>query len=90
MGRQRQNPQSKGMEDSPVKQLNKMEASKLSDTEFKTMRMRMRKELTDNLTGDYNNMKQEIETINENQEEMKNTISEIKKRYTRRKYKQAG
>ena len=32
MGRQRKNPQSKGMEDSPVKELNEMEASKLSDT----------------------------------------------------------
>ena len=37
MGRQRKNAQSKGMEDSPVKELNEMEASKLSDIEFKRM-----------------------------------------------------
>ena len=37
----------------------------------------MLKELTDNskeLSEDYNSMKKEIETINKNQEEMKNTI----------------
>ena len=41
----------------------------------------MLKELTDNskeLSEKYNCMKKEIETINKNQEEMKNTISEIK------------
>ena len=48
MGRQRKNPQSKGMEDSPVKELNEMEASKLSDTEFKRMVLRLLKELSDN------------------------------------------
>ena len=69
------------MEDSPVKELNKMEVSKLSDTEFKIMVIRMLKELTDNykeLSGNYIIMKKEIETINKNQEEMNNTISEIK------------
>ena len=58
-----------------------MEARKLSDTEFKTMIIRMLQELTDNskeLSEKYNCMKKEIETINKNQEEMKNTISEIK------------
>ena len=35
MRRQRKNPQLKGMEDSPVKELNAMEASKLSDTKLK-------------------------------------------------------
>ena len=34
MGKQRKNMQSKGMEDSPLKELNEMEASKLSDVEF--------------------------------------------------------
>ena len=56
MGRQKKNMQSKGMEDSPVKELNKMEVSKLSDTEFKIMVIRMLKELTDNykeLSGNY-------------------------------------
>ena len=54
------------MEDSPVKELNEMEASKLSDVEFERMVIRMLKELTENykeLSGNYNIMKNEIETI---------------------------
>ena len=35
-------------------------------------------------------MKKKIETINKNQEEMKNIISEIKKKNIRKNYKQAG
>ena len=68
-----------------------MDASKLSDIEFKRMVIMMLKELIDyykELSGNYNSMKNEIETTNKNQEEM-NTISEIKK-YTRRNYKQTG
>ena len=48
------------MEDSPVKELNEMEASKLSDIEFKRMVKRILKELTDNykeLSGNYNSTK---------------------------------
>ena len=81
MRRQRKNPKSKGIEDSQIRDLKEMQASKLSDTEFKTMVIRMLKEFTDNykeLSGNYNNMQKEIETINNKQEEMKNTISEIK------------
>ena len=37
MGRQRNNPQSKGKEESSERELNEIEASKLLDTEFKTM-----------------------------------------------------
>ena len=37
MGRQEKNLQSKGMGDSPLKELNEMEVSKLSDIEFKIM-----------------------------------------------------
>ena len=48
MERQRKHPQLKGMEDSPGKELNKMEASKLSYTEFKRMVIRMLKEFTHN------------------------------------------
>ena len=48
MGRQRKNMQSKGMEESPEKGLNEMEASKLSDIEGKRMVIRILKELTDN------------------------------------------
>ena len=49
MGRQKKNPmQSKGMEDSPLKELNEMEVTKLSDIEFKLMVIKMLKEVTDN------------------------------------------
>ena len=61
------------MEDSPLKELNEMEASKLSDIEFKRMVIRMLKELTDNyeeLSENYSSMKKEIETINKNQKEI--------------------
>ena len=58
-----------------------MEASKLSDIEFKRMVIRMLKKLTDNYkewSENCNSMKKEIETIIKNQEEMRNTIFEIK------------
>ena len=60
MGRQRKNLQSKGMEDSPLKELNEMEVSKLSDIEFQIMVIMMLKELKDNykeLSENYNTMK---------------------------------
>ena len=69
MGRQMSNLQSKLMEDSPVKELNEMEATKLSDTEFKRMVIRMLKELTDNykeLSGNYNSTIKGIDTMNKN------------------------
>ena len=88
MRRQRNNPQAKGKEESPKRVLNEIEASKLSDIEFKTMVIRKLDELTENyqkLQGSYkeltvNNtsMKKDIETINKSQKEMKNTISELK------------
>ena len=88
MGRQRNNPQSKGKEESSERMLNKIEASQLSDIEFKTMVIRKLNELTENyqklqgsykeLTANYNSMKKDIEIINKSQEEMKNTISELK------------
>ena len=77
------NLRSKGMEYFPLKELSEMEAKKLPDIEFKRMIIRMLKELTGNykeLSENYNSMKKEIETINKNQEEMKNTISEGKKK----------
>ena len=66
------------MEESSVKELNEMEASKLLDIEFKRMVIRMLKELSDNykeLSENFKGMKKEIETINKNEEEMKNTLS---------------
>ena len=71
MGRQRKNLQPKGMEDSTLPELNQLEASKLSDIEFKIMVIKMFKELTDNykeFTENYNSMKKEVETIHKNQE----------------------
>ena len=64
MGTPKKNMQSKGMEDSPLKELNQMEVTKLSDIEFKTMVTKMLKELTENykeLSEKYNSMKKEIE-----------------------------
>ena len=66
--------QSKGIEHSPLKELNKMEVAKLSDIEFKITVMKMIRELTDNyneLSEKCISMKKGIETINKNQEEMK-------------------
>ena len=65
--------------------LNEIEASQLSDIEFKTMVIRKLNELTENyqklqgsyeeLTANYINMKKDLETINKSQEKMKNAIS---------------
>ena len=66
MGRQKRNLQSKGMEDSPLTELNEIEVNKLPDIEFKIMVMKMIKELTDNykeMSENYNSMKREIQTI---------------------------
>ena len=62
MGRQKKNMQSKGMEDSQLKDLNEIEVTKLSDIEFKIMVIKMLKELTDNykeLSEKYISMKKE-------------------------------
>ena len=59
------------MGDSPLKERNEMEVTKQSDIEFKLMVIKMLKEIRHNykeLTENYNSMKQEIETINKNQE----------------------
>ena len=88
MGRQRNNPQMKGKEETSERMLTEIEKSQLSDTEFKAMVIRKLTELTENYqkiqendnehTANYFNMKKEIETINKGQEEMKNTISKLK------------
>ena len=73
------------MEDSPLKDLNEMEVTKLSNIEFKLMVIKMLNELTEHYKEPSENhisMKKEIETINKNQEEMNNKISEIKKKKT--------
>ena len=81
MGRQRNNPQSKGKEESPERVLNETEASTISDIEFKVMVIRVLKALSENykgISGNYINMKNDIETMNKNQEEMKNTIPKMR------------
>ena len=72
MGRQRNNPQVKGKEEVSERMLSEIEASQLSDIEFKAMVIRKLTELTHNykklqrdyndLTANYINMKKE--TIN--------------------------
>ena len=67
--------------------LNEIEASQLSDIEFKAMVIRKLTELTElkenyqklqgnynELTANYINMKKEIETINKGQDKMQNTF----------------
>ena len=78
----------KGKVEASERILNEIEASQLSDTEFKGMVIRKLNELTENyqkwqgnyneLTANYINMKKEIETTNKGQEETENTISELK------------
>ena len=90
MGRQRNNPQMKVKEEASERMLTEIQASQLSDTEFKALVIRKLNELTENyqklqtnyneLTANYINMKDETETINNGQEEMKDTISELKNR----------
>ena len=77
-----------GKEEASERMLSEIDASQLSDTEYKAMVIRKLTELTENyhkLQGNYNeftanyiNMKKEIEIINKGQKEMKNTISELK------------
>ena len=68
--------------------LKEIDASQLLESEFKAMVIRKLNEVTENyqklqgnyneLTANYINMKKEIETINKGQEEMQNTISELR------------
>ena len=88
MGRQRNNPQSKGKEETQEKKLNKIKGSNLSDIECKIMVIRMLKELSESSkelygsykkhNGNYISMKEDTETMSKSQEEMKKTISEMK------------
>ena len=77
----------KGKEEAAESMLNKIQASKLSDTKLKAMVTRKLNELTENyqklqrnyneLTTNYINMKKEIGTINKCQEKMNNKISKL-------------
>ena len=91
MGRQRNNSQMKGKEEASKRMVTEKEANQISDTEFKAMVIRKLTKLSElkenyqklqgnynELTANYINMKKEIETINKGQEEMQNTISELR------------
>ena len=51
MGRQRNKPQPQGKEESSGRMLNEIEASQLSDIEFKTMVIRKLNEFSVNIKG---------------------------------------
>ena len=88
IGRERNNPQSKGKEESPEGVLNEIKANNVSDVEFKIMIIRMLRKLSGNYNGLYGNykeltlnyisLKKDIETMKNSQEEMKNTTSNMK------------
>ena len=65
--RQRNNAQMNEQINTPEKELNKMEISKLSDAEFKTLVIRMLKEFSEDLNS-----------IKKIQSDMKDTLIEIK------------
>ena len=67
MRRQRNMTQMKGQIKTPEKELNEMEISNLSDAEFKTLVIRMLKELSEDLNS-----------IKKIQSEAKDTLIEIK------------
>ena len=62
------------MEESPENELTEIDAKKLPDMEFKVMVIRMLKELNEN----YISLKKDIETMNKNHLEIKNTIFDMK------------
>ena len=74
----------KGKEETSERMPYQIEASQLSDIEFKALVIRKLNQLAENceklqgnyneLTANYINMKKDIETINKDKEEMKNTI----------------
>ena len=64
----------KEQEKYPEKELSEMETSKLSDTGFKTMVIKMLRELRENC----NRIIKNLETMKKNQRERKDTLSEMK------------
>ena len=67
MRRQRNMPQMKEQIETPEKELNEMEINNLSDAEFKTLVIKMLKELSEDFSS-----------IKKIQPEMKDTLTEIK------------
>ena len=69
MGRQRNNPQTKGKEESSGRMLNEIEESQLSDIEFKTIVIRKLNELGAN----YQKLQGNYEELNANYISIKKT-----------------
>ena len=67
MRRQRNMAQMKEQNNSPEKELNKMEASNVPDAEFKTLVIRMLNALSENFYKKIGNIKTEIENIKKSQ-----------------------
>ena len=63
MGRQRNNYQSKGKEESSERMLNEIEASQLSDTDFQTIVVRKLNELSVNYQKLQGNYKELLQTL---------------------------
>ena len=88
MRKQRSMPPMKQQEKTSENKLNKMEASKLLEAEFKILVIRMLNELRGRMDGHNENLNREIVSIKKdretikNQTEMKNIITN--KEYTRR------
>ena len=64
-----------------------MEISDLLDKEYKKMIIKMLNTLGRRMDEHRNNFSKELEHIKKNQTEVKNTINEKKKKYTRRNHK---
>ena len=71
MRRQRNMAQMKEQIKTPEKELNEMEINNLSDVEFKTLTIRMLRELSEDLSS-----------IKKIQSETKDTLTEINKQFT--------
>ncbi|KAK1346846.1 hypothetical protein QTO34_000706 [Cnephaeus nilssonii] len=81
MGRQKGNPQRKEKEESPERELNELEASSLTEKEFRVFVIRMFKRMDDKYTQlneNYKELNENVTNMKRNQEEMKNNIAAIK------------
>ena len=92
MRKKRNMPQMKQQEKTPENKLNGIEASNLQEYEFKTVVMRMLKELrgrmdehNENLSREKVSIKKDIETIKESQTEKKNALEEFNSRFDKKK-----
>ena len=92
MKRQRNRAQMKEQIKTPEKQLNKMEISNLSDAEFKTLVIRMLKELSEDLSSmkkTQAEMKDTLVEINNNLQGNNSRVDEARKQIDDLKHKEA-